>query len=109
LMGSTSVCVFSVREQEHPVKPTTETTPGASILAKPPVLQANFARANGALIKSKLNKQVRYPQNPEVNWGPKQRAGAAPSKAPPQQASKRPAEEDGEGEPHPPAKAAKKE
>jgi tRNA (guanine26-N2/guanine27-N2)-dimethyltransferase len=45
------------------------------ILAQPPALEANFSRARGAFSRAQEERVVRFPTNPEANWGPKQRAG----------------------------------
>ena len=41
------------------------------LLAKQPEHKANFSRAHGAVSDAKLNRQTRFPVNPEPNWGPK--------------------------------------
>lgn len=60
--------------KEHPVKPHAPESYAGRILAKEPKLTANFARANGAISKSRLQGVTRFAQNPE-GWGPKARAG----------------------------------
>lgn len=63
--------------KEHPIVgkgPTSPTDPGTVILSKEPTLKANFARANSALSKAKVDGVARFVQNP-ANWGPKPRAG----------------------------------
>ncbi len=69
--------------REHPVKARETETPGSRILAKPPALEANFARARGAFSKAQEEHVKRYPANPEANWGPKMRAGRVVPDAPP--------------------------
>ncbi|KAF1877591.1 hypothetical protein Lal_00040307 [Lupinus albus] len=59
----------------HPVKAQTEDLPGSVILAKEPVLQANFTRAVASLSKAQAKKVARFLPNPERHWGPKLRAG----------------------------------
>lgn len=61
--------------REHPVKQPQADTPGNRILAKEPTLEADFARARGAFSKAKEDGLVRFPGNPEANWGPKMRHG----------------------------------
>lgn len=46
---------------------------GASILAKEPSIEVDFTRSAEAASNSKLSKLIRFPQNPEANWGPKRR------------------------------------
>ena len=70
--------------REHPVKAREEASPGSRILAQPPVLEANFARARGAFSKAQEEGLTRFPTNPEAHWGPKLRAGRMlPAEAPP--------------------------
>ncbi|KAI4346715.1 hypothetical protein L6164_007587 [Bauhinia variegata] len=57
----------------HPVKAQQPDQPGSIILAKEPVLQANFAKAVAS--RSKAQKVIRFLPNPEKHWGPKVRAG----------------------------------
>ncbi|XP_019442764.1 PREDICTED: probable tRNA (guanine(26)-N(2))-dimethyltransferase 1 isoform X2 [Lupinus angustifolius] len=59
----------------HPVKAQAEDLPGSVILAKEPVLQANFTRAVASLSKAQAKKVARFLPNPERYWGPKLRAG----------------------------------
>ncbi|XP_075514979.1 LOW QUALITY PROTEIN: tRNA (guanine(26)-N(2))-dimethyltransferase 2-like [Primulina tabacum] len=61
--------------KKHPVKTQPHDQAGSVILAKEPVLLANFARAVASLGKSKVNKVARFLPNPERHWGPKLRAG----------------------------------
>ncbi|CAK9326390.1 unnamed protein product [Citrullus colocynthis] len=61
--------------KNHPVKPQPEDQPGSIILAKEPVLEANFARAVASLSKAQAKKIARFLPNPERHWGPKLRAG----------------------------------
>ncbi|KAF5480143.1 hypothetical protein F2P56_000910 [Juglans regia] len=61
--------------KNHPVKPQPPDLPGSVILAKEPVLQANFARAVASLSKAQAKKVTRFLPNPERHWGPKLRAG----------------------------------
>ncbi|XP_073293965.1 tRNA (guanine(26)-N(2))-dimethyltransferase 1-like [Primulina huaijiensis] len=61
--------------KKHPVKAQPPDQAGSLILAKEPVLQANFARAVASLSKSQVNKVARFLPNPERHWGPKLRAG----------------------------------
>ncbi|TKY50147.1 tRNA (guanine(26)-N(2))-dimethyltransferase 1 [Spatholobus suberectus] len=61
--------------KNHPVKPQPADQPGSIILAKEPVLQANFARAVASLSKAQAKKVARFLPNPERHWGPKLRAG----------------------------------
>ncbi|XP_061366872.1 tRNA (guanine(26)-N(2))-dimethyltransferase 2-like isoform X2 [Gastrolobium bilobum] len=61
--------------KQHPVKAQPADQPGSIILAKEPVLQANFARAVASLSKAQAKKVARFLPNPERHWGPKLRAG----------------------------------
>ncbi|KAL0431789.1 UNVERIFIED_CONTAM: putative tRNA (guanine(26)-N(2))-dimethyltransferase 2 [Sesamum radiatum] len=61
--------------KNHPVRPQPPDQAGCVILAKEPVLQANFARAVASLSKAQAKKVARYLPNPERHWGPKVRAG----------------------------------
>ncbi|XP_038890035.1 probable tRNA (guanine(26)-N(2))-dimethyltransferase 2 [Benincasa hispida] len=61
--------------KNHPVKAQPEDQPGSIILAKEPVLEANFARAVASLSKAQAKKIARFLPNPERHWGPKLRAG----------------------------------
>ncbi|KAJ6936467.1 hypothetical protein NC652_011237 [Populus alba x Populus x berolinensis] len=61
--------------KNHPVKAQAPDQPGSIILAKEPVLQANFARAVASLSKAQAKKVARFLPNPERHWGPKLRAG----------------------------------
>ncbi|TQE00213.1 hypothetical protein C1H46_014131 [Malus baccata] len=61
--------------KNHPVKPQPADQSGTVILAKEPVLQANFARAVASLSKAQTKKVARFLPNPERHWGPKLRAG----------------------------------
>ncbi|CAB4274748.1 unnamed protein product [Prunus armeniaca] len=61
--------------KNHPVKPQPPDQSGTVILAKEPVLQANFARAIASLSKAQTKKIARFLPNPERHWGPKLRAG----------------------------------
>ncbi|XP_062150958.1 tRNA (guanine(26)-N(2))-dimethyltransferase 2-like [Alnus glutinosa] len=61
--------------KSHPVKTQPPDQPGSVILAKEPVLQANFARAVASLSKAQAKKVTRFLPNPESHWGPKLRAG----------------------------------
>ncbi|KAH6830312.1 hypothetical protein C2S53_007478 [Perilla frutescens var. hirtella] len=61
--------------KNHPVKPQPPDQAGSVILAKEPVLQANFARAVASLSKAQAKKVARFLPNPERHWGPKVRAG----------------------------------
>ncbi|KAJ0042330.1 hypothetical protein Pint_18966 [Pistacia integerrima] len=61
--------------KNHPVKAQPPDQPGSIILAKEPVLQANFARAVASLSKAQAKKVARFLPNPERHWGPKLRAG----------------------------------
>ncbi|KAL3624088.1 hypothetical protein CASFOL_032904 [Castilleja foliolosa] len=61
--------------KNHPVKPQPSDQSGTVILAKEPVLQANFARAVASLSKAQAKKVARFLPNPERHWGPKVRAG----------------------------------
>ncbi|KZV51614.1 putative tRNA (guanine(26)-N(2))-dimethyltransferase 2 [Dorcoceras hygrometricum] len=61
--------------KKHPVKAQPPDQAGSVILAKEPVLQANFARAVSSLSKAQVNKVARFLPNPERHWGPKLRAG----------------------------------
>ena len=78
--GKTAQVIWDILRcwiQEHPVKErdASAATPGSVILAKEPKLTANFSRAKGAFSKAKEEGVVRFPNNPEANWGPKMRAG----------------------------------
>ncbi|KAG6396146.1 hypothetical protein SASPL_142288 [Salvia splendens] len=59
----------------HPVKAQSPGMAGSVILAKEPVLQANFARAAASLSRAQTKKVARFLANPERHWGPKLRAG----------------------------------
>ncbi|KAB1211431.1 putative tRNA (guanine(26)-N(2))-dimethyltransferase 1 [Morella rubra] len=61
--------------KNHPIKAQQPDQPGSVILAKEPVLQANFARAVASLSKAQAKKVTRFLPNPERHWGPKLRAG----------------------------------
>ncbi|KAJ0712300.1 putative tRNA (guanine(26)-N(2))-dimethyltransferase [Helianthus annuus] len=61
--------------KNHPVKEQSPDQSGSVILAKEPVLQANFARAVASLSKAQSKKVARFLPNPERHWGPKLRAG----------------------------------
>ncbi|PIN27199.1 tRNA (guanine(26)-N(2))-dimethyltransferase [Handroanthus impetiginosus] len=61
--------------KNHPVKAQPSDQAGSVILAKEPVLQANFARAVASLSKAQAKKVARFLPNPERHWGPKVRAG----------------------------------
>ncbi|KAK4477545.1 hypothetical protein RD792_016776 [Penstemon davidsonii] len=61
--------------KNHPVKAQPPDQAGSVILAKEPVLQANFARAVSSLSKAQAKKVARFLPNPERHWGPKLRAG----------------------------------
>ncbi|PSS35089.1 TRNA (guanine(26)-N(2))-dimethyltransferase [Actinidia chinensis var. chinensis] len=61
--------------KNHPVKAQPPEQAGSVILAKEPVLQANFARAVASLSKAQAKKIARFLPNPERHWGPKLRAG----------------------------------
>ncbi|CAH9088793.1 unnamed protein product [Cuscuta epithymum] len=61
--------------KNHPVKAQSPDLSGSVILAKEPVLQANFARAVASLSKAQAKKVARFLPNPERHWGPKLRAG----------------------------------
>ncbi|KAE8696041.1 putative tRNA (guanine(26)-N(2))-dimethyltransferase 2 [Hibiscus syriacus] len=61
--------------KNHPVKAQPADQSGSVILAKEPVLQANFARAVASLSKAQAKKVARFLPNPERYWGPKLRAG----------------------------------
>ncbi|KAI3452186.1 hypothetical protein Pfo_008851 [Paulownia fortunei] len=61
--------------KNHPVKAQPPDQAGSVILAKEPVLQANFARAVASLSKAQAKKVARFLPNPERYWGPKVRAG----------------------------------
>ncbi|KAI3500639.1 hypothetical protein L1887_36463 [Cichorium endivia] len=61
--------------KNHPVKAQSPDQSGSVILAKEPVLQANFARAVASLSKAQAKKVARFLPNPERHWGPKLRAG----------------------------------
>ncbi|KAG9137314.1 hypothetical protein Leryth_014946 [Lithospermum erythrorhizon] len=61
--------------KNHPVKAQPADQSGSIILAKEPVLQANFARAAASLSKAQAKKVARFLPNPESHWGPKLRAG----------------------------------
>ncbi|KAL7135633.1 hypothetical protein ABFS83_11G111100 [Erythranthe nasuta] len=61
--------------KNHPVKSQPSDQPGSVILAKEPVLQANFARAATSLSKAQVKKVARFLPNPERHWGPKVKAG----------------------------------
>ncbi|XP_050135093.1 probable tRNA (guanine(26)-N(2))-dimethyltransferase 2 [Malus sylvestris] len=61
--------------KNHPVKPQPADQSGTVILAKEPILQANFARAVASLSKAQTKKVARFLPNPERHWGPKLRAG----------------------------------
>ncbi|XP_009624965.1 tRNA (guanine(26)-N(2))-dimethyltransferase 1-like isoform X3 [Nicotiana tomentosiformis] len=61
--------------KNHPVKAQPSNQAGSVILAKEPVLQANFAQAVASLSKAQAKKVARFLPNPERHWGPKLRAG----------------------------------
>ncbi|KAJ0967812.1 hypothetical protein J5N97_024729 [Dioscorea zingiberensis] len=49
--------------------------PRAAILSKEPTIQANFAKAIGAVSKAQASNIARFLPKPERNWGPKIKAG----------------------------------
>ena len=57
----------------HPVnqKKISSNSPAALILNKEPKFSANFEITQYAFPRSKTMKLLRYPENPEVDWGPK--------------------------------------
>ncbi|KAK6128605.1 hypothetical protein DH2020_037648 [Rehmannia glutinosa] len=61
--------------KNHPVKAQPPDQAGSVILAKEPVLQANFTRAAASVSKAQAKKVARFLPNPERHWGPKVRAG----------------------------------
>ncbi|XP_022880647.1 probable tRNA (guanine(26)-N(2))-dimethyltransferase 2 [Olea europaea var. sylvestris] len=61
--------------KNHPVKAQPPDQAGSVILAKEPILQANFTRAVASLSKAQAKKVARFLPNPERHWGPKLRAG----------------------------------
>ncbi|GJP46498.1 hypothetical protein CLOM_g5778 [Closterium sp. NIES-68] len=61
--------------RDHPVKSQGEGSPADTILAKPPTIEANFAKAPKALSKAQQKGVARFVPNPEAYWGPKPRAG----------------------------------
>ncbi|KAL8193455.1 hypothetical protein R6Q57_026590 [Mikania cordata] len=61
--------------KKYPVKDQPPEHSGSVILAKEPMLQANFARAVASLSKAQAKKVARFLPNPERHWGPKLRAG----------------------------------
>uniref|UniRef100_K3WLD8 tRNA (guanine(26)-N(2))-dimethyltransferase n=1 Tax=Globisporangium ultimum (strain ATCC 200006 / CBS 805.95 / DAOM BR144) TaxID=431595 RepID=K3WLD8_GLOUD len=72
--------------KKHPVtkKREGENTPGMRILAKEPKFEANFSSRRPAHEKEKA---LRFPHNPEPNWGPKARAVGNKAAAPAQNGS----------------------
>lgn len=46
---------------------------GALILSKEPVTEVDFTRSAAAASASRMSKAVRFPLNPEANWGPKRK------------------------------------
>ncbi|TMW57134.1 hypothetical protein Poli38472_003059 [Pythium oligandrum] len=60
--------------KKHPLNKKREgqETPGSRILAKEPQLEANFSSKRPSVHEKP--KALRFPQNPEPNWGPKARA-----------------------------------
>ncbi len=46
---------------------------GAAILSKEQAIEVDFTRSASAASLSRVSKAVRFPQNPEANWGPKRR------------------------------------
>jgi len=63
---------------EHPVSEKTKknNTTAAQILEKEPTHEINFSRPKGLNNGGQKPKAVRYPMNPEPNWGPKAMAKA---------------------------------
>lgn len=58
---------------EHPSKRIELNSYAGKLMAKQPVLKADFSRAVGAVSEAKKTKQARFLPNPEPNWGPKAR------------------------------------
>lgn len=66
--------VMRVWAKQHPGKKTP--APGsawAEIMSKEPKINVNFTRASAALSASRMNKEARFPANPQANWGPKRK------------------------------------
>lgn len=61
-------------EKLHPVKRRKESSPGAAILSKEPIVQVSFKEIPEVNPLSRKKKLLRYQANPEANWGPKPRA-----------------------------------
>lgn len=68
--------------KKHPLtkKREGENTPGSRILAKEPKFEANFSSRRPA--PHEKEKALRFPHNPEPNWGPKARAVGNKAAAP---------------------------
>lgn len=62
--------------KDHPVKLQSPDTPVGRLLSKPPQLEANWARAQGAVSNAKMSGVTRFWTNP-ANWGPKAAVGSA--------------------------------
>ena len=60
--------------KKNPVKIMDAGSYHAKILAKPPVIEANFSNAPGTLSKARTEGKARFVQNPD-NWGPRPRHG----------------------------------
>ncbi|PIN06358.1 tRNA (guanine(26)-N(2))-dimethyltransferase [Handroanthus impetiginosus] len=61
--------------KDHPVKPQPPDRAGSVILAKEPLLQANFVQAATSLGTAQAKNVARFHPNPETHWGPKLKAG----------------------------------
>lgn len=46
---------------------------GAAILSKEQTIEVDFTRSASAASVSRVSKAIRFPLNPEANWGPKRR------------------------------------
>ena len=66
--------------RQHPVRDPDPSSYAARLLAKEPKLEADFARAPGAVPRSQAAGITRFVQNPAF-WGPKSRHGKALSEA----------------------------
>ena len=65
---------YSSKVKDHPVseKRLAASSPAASILGKDSSIKVNFDPHPDAIPKSR--QMVRFPENPQANWGPKARA-----------------------------------
>jgi tRNA (guanine26-N2/guanine27-N2)-dimethyltransferase len=66
--------IMRVWVRDNPVKGIKPSSPAGVILSKQPSLDVSFEVRSDANPPSRVFKLVRFPENPETNWGPKPRA-----------------------------------